>query len=216
MISAVAGPKGRSHSGRRRAIGQARCRGPKGQGGVRRRGRAGRKRDEHKRPKRSDKRKMPRSLVDELIKAEMGEVPGIVHEIGKIRRWTDPLLRQEDARCRRNRTRNYAWLWHSSRGSKQDRRVTGRPVAGQPREFVVVRDCPGDSQGQRGGIVVDRSFGRPPRTAKTISVRLCAGHLRSQRSAMESAERVRGRPAGDPRVFALVPWREALRPPNAN
>ncbi|HEV8068356.1 MAG TPA: bifunctional serine/threonine-protein kinase/formylglycine-generating enzyme family protein [Planctomycetaceae bacterium] len=37
------------------------------------------------------------SLVDELTKAQMVEVPGIVHQIEKIRPWTDPLLRQAGA-----------------------------------------------------------------------------------------------------------------------
>jgi len=37
------------------------------------------------------------SLVGQLLKAEICEVPGIVQEIEKTRRWTDPLLRQEEA-----------------------------------------------------------------------------------------------------------------------
>jgi serine/threonine protein kinase/formylglycine-generating enzyme required for sulfatase activity len=36
-------------------------------------------------------------LVDELIKAEAGGVPEILHAIEKNRRWTDSLLRKEDA-----------------------------------------------------------------------------------------------------------------------
>ena len=37
------------------------------------------------------------NLVGQLVKAEIREVPGIVQEIEKNRRGTDPLLRQEDA-----------------------------------------------------------------------------------------------------------------------
>jgi serine/threonine protein kinase/formylglycine-generating enzyme required for sulfatase activity len=37
------------------------------------------------------------SLVKRLLAAEIGEVPGIVKEIDKYRRWADPLLRQQDA-----------------------------------------------------------------------------------------------------------------------
>ena len=35
------------------------------------------------------------SLVKRLVAADIGEVPGIVQELGAYRRWADPLLRQE-------------------------------------------------------------------------------------------------------------------------
>jgi eukaryotic-like serine/threonine-protein kinase len=38
-----------------------------------------------------------RSLEKRLLAAEIGEVPGIVQELGAYRRWADPLLQQEDA-----------------------------------------------------------------------------------------------------------------------
>lgn len=40
-----------------------------------------------------------KALVQRLVAADITEVPGIVQEVGAYRRWTDPLLAQEDAQA---------------------------------------------------------------------------------------------------------------------
>src|SRR5580704_13392342 len=82
------------------------------------------------------------NLVDELIKAEMGEVPGIVHEIGKIRLWTNPLLRQEDASApeRSDKKLRLSLALLPVDQSKIDELRDGL-LRVSPREFVVVRDA---------------------------------------------------------------------------
>jgi serine/threonine protein kinase len=81
------------------------------------------------------------SLVDELTKAQMGEVPGIVHEIGKIRPLTDPLLRQEDARTPEKSDKKLRLglaLLPVDQSRIDDLRNGLLRVS--PSEFVVVRD----------------------------------------------------------------------------
>jgi serine/threonine protein kinase/formylglycine-generating enzyme required for sulfatase activity len=82
------------------------------------------------------------NLVDELFKAEMGEVPGIVHEIGKIRRWTDPLLRQKDTSAseKSDKKLRLALALLPVDESKIDELRDGL-LRVSPGEFPVVRDA---------------------------------------------------------------------------
>jgi formylglycine-generating enzyme required for sulfatase activity len=82
------------------------------------------------------------SLVDELTKSQIGEVPGIVHEIGKIRPLTDPLLRQEDARApeRSDKKLRLGLALLPVDQSKVDNLRDGL-LRVSPTEFVVVRDA---------------------------------------------------------------------------
>jgi serine/threonine protein kinase/formylglycine-generating enzyme required for sulfatase activity len=82
------------------------------------------------------------SLVGQLLKAEIREVPGIVQEIEKSRRWTDPLLRQEDALApeRSDKKLRLALALLPVDQSKIDGLRDGL-LRVSPSEFLVVRDA---------------------------------------------------------------------------
>jgi serine/threonine protein kinase/formylglycine-generating enzyme required for sulfatase activity len=153
------------------------------------------------------------NLVDELIKAEIGEVPGIVHEIDKIRRWTDPLLRQEDASApeKSDKKLRLALALLPVDQSKIDELRDGL-LRVSPREFVVLRDALATHKNQ----VLEWlwSAALDPRLEAQLQFQsACAlatyapddlrwNHLNTfvagRLVTLESS--------------ALVPWREALRP----
>ncbi|HXY34411.1 MAG TPA: bifunctional serine/threonine-protein kinase/formylglycine-generating enzyme family protein [Planctomycetaceae bacterium] len=82
------------------------------------------------------------SLVGQLLKAEIREVPGIVQEIEKNRRWTDPLLRQEDALAseKSDKKLRLALALLPGDQSKIDELRDGL-LRVSPSEFLVVRDA---------------------------------------------------------------------------
>jgi serine/threonine protein kinase/formylglycine-generating enzyme required for sulfatase activity len=82
------------------------------------------------------------SLVGQLLKAEIREVPGIVQEMEKSRRWTDPLLRQEDALApeKSDKKLRLALALLPVDQSKSDDLRHGL-LRVSPSEFLVVRDA---------------------------------------------------------------------------
>ncbi|HEV3301938.1 MAG TPA: SUMF1/EgtB/PvdO family nonheme iron enzyme, partial [Planctomycetaceae bacterium] len=82
------------------------------------------------------------NLVGQLTKAEIREVPGIVREMEKSRRWTDPLLRQEDALApeKSDKKLRLALALLPVDQSKIDELRDGL-LRISPNEFLVVRDA---------------------------------------------------------------------------
>jgi serine/threonine protein kinase/formylglycine-generating enzyme required for sulfatase activity len=82
------------------------------------------------------------NLVGQLLKAEIREVPGIVQEIERNRRWTDPLLRQEYALApeQSDKKLRLALALLPVDQSKIEE-LRDRLVRISPSEFLVVRDA---------------------------------------------------------------------------
>jgi formylglycine-generating enzyme required for sulfatase activity len=80
-------------------------------------------------------------LVDQLKKAEIGEVPAIVEKLGPYRRWADPLLREEDAQTPAGaRQKLHLELALLPVDPSKLAELRDRLPIISPAEFVVVRD----------------------------------------------------------------------------
>jgi serine/threonine protein kinase/formylglycine-generating enzyme required for sulfatase activity len=153
------------------------------------------------------------SLTDELLKAEIREVPGIVHEIDKNRRWTDPLLRQEDARAPEKsdkKLRLALALLPVDQGKIGDLQEGLLRVS--PSEFVVVRDAllpyKGSVLEPLWKTALD-PHGDPQRQFQAACALATYAPDDPRWSRLDKF--VAGRLV-TLEASALVPWREALRP----
>ena len=153
------------------------------------------------------------SLVDELTKAQIGEVPGIVHEIGKNRPLTDPLLRQEDAQALKKSDKKLRLgLALLSVDQSRIKDLRDGLLRVSPSEFLVVRDAllpykdsvieplwkatldpNGEAQNQFQAACALATYAPHDQRWSRLN-KFVAGRL----VTLESS--------------ALVPWREALRP----
>ncbi len=156
------------------------------------------------------------SLVDELTKSQIGEVPGIVHEIGKIRPLTDPLLRQEDARAPKQPDKELRLalaLLPVDQRKIEDLREGLLRIS--PSEFIVVRDALLPFKDS----VIEPSWKAaldPNLEAQNQFQAACAlaTYTPSDQRWSRLAKFVAGRLV-TLEASALVPWREALRPAKA-
>jgi serine/threonine protein kinase/formylglycine-generating enzyme required for sulfatase activity len=153
------------------------------------------------------------NLVDELIKAEIVEVPGICHAIGKIRPLTDPLLRQEDALApeKSDKKLRLALALLPVDPSKTDDLRDGL-LRVSPSEFLVVRDALSPYKSR----VLDSLWNTAldPRLDDQLQFQAAcalATYVPDDPRWSRLNKFVAGRLV-TLEASALVPWREALRP----
>jgi formylglycine-generating enzyme required for sulfatase activity len=153
------------------------------------------------------------NLVGQLLKAEIREVPGIVREIDKNRRWTAPLLRQEDALAPEQsdkRLRLALALLPVDQSKIEDLRDGLLRIS--PSEFLVVRDA---LLPYKDGVLeslwntaLDANIEAQKRFQAASAL---ATYAPDDRRWSRLNTFVAGRLV-TLEASALVPWREALRP----
>ncbi len=81
-------------------------------------------------------------LVQRVLDAETAQVPGVVDEMTEYRKWTDPLLRQENGKAAMNsRQKLHASLALLPMDATQVEYLCGRLLDAGPREVPVIRDA---------------------------------------------------------------------------
>ena len=85
---------------------------------------------------------MPLGLVQRVLDAETAQVPGVVDEMTEYRKWTDPLLRQENGKATMNsRQKLHASLALLPVDATQVDYLCGRLLDAGPHEVPVIRDA---------------------------------------------------------------------------
>ena len=81
-------------------------------------------------------------LVQRVLDAETAQVPGVVGEMTEYRKWTDPLLRQENGKAAMNsRQKLHASLALLPVDATQVDYLCGRLLDAGPHEVPVIRDA---------------------------------------------------------------------------
>jgi len=81
-------------------------------------------------------------LVQRLLVSETAQVPGIVSEMAEYRKWTDPLLREENATAAdKSRQKLHTSLALLPVDPGQFAYLSGRLLNGEPQEVAVIRDA---------------------------------------------------------------------------
>ncbi len=154
------------------------------------------------------------SLVQRVLDAETGQVPGIVREIGSFRKWTDPLLREAINRpAASSRDKLHASLALLPVDSSQVAYLHGRLLDAEPAKVAVISHA---LLPHKQGLLAElwKAVEQPDKGKESRRLRAAAAlaeYAPTDSKWPSVAPAVAGDLVGVPAVFSAV-WEDALHP----